>query len=262
MAALTPLRADWKITTAVTYDGHRSVQTEYFKNGLRRYDSELSDGKRYVSVVDNERLRKTIWDVDRREYVVTSLRRMPQTENTAGLDDTSRPILLIEISTTDTGERQTIFGREAQHFLISEKRYRQANAGAERVLESESNTDSWYVDIAGLPREKRASAVYYLGAVGRLPLIKVNRTGPAPNGLAVRERTTSRYFTPSGESSLSEKTTLVTSLSDGSLADEVFEPPADFQRVTSVPNDYQRSFSDEIQIYWNRFLDYLSGLFL
>lgn len=260
MAALTPLRADWKITTVVTYEGHRSVQTEYFKAGLRRYDGDGREGKRYVSVVDKERLRQTIWDLDRREYVVVPLRT--QMQKTAVPDSTPRPVLRIEISTTDTGERQTIFGRQARRFISSEKRYRPASSDADRVLESESHIDAWYVDLAGLPANKRAGGVFALLVGGQSPpTIKVDRTGAVPTGLAVWEKITSRQFTSGGESSLSERTVIVTDLFEGSLPEEIFEPPFGFKHVVRFPDDYRPGFGDEIQMYWNRFLNYLRSLF-
>ncbi len=260
LAALAPLRADWKITTVVTSAGHRSVSTEYFKNASRRYDFDSGAGKQTVSIVDYDKLRQTIWDVDRREYVVMRLRRA-LTPSAPRVNATARPVLLVEIATTDTGERQTIFGREARHLISSEKRYQESDGGSAPVLESEQLTDGWYVDAPGLPGEKRAGTGYILAAGAERPVIKVKHTGATLTGLAVRERMTSHFVGGRGGSSTHETTFEVTELFEGSLPQKLFEAPRGFQRVTRLPSDYHRNVSDEIEMYWNWFQDWVSGWF-
>src|SRR5579884_4224497 len=96
-------QADWKITTAVTANGHCSTGTEYFKGKLRRTDQD-----KHVSVTDFERLRYIIWSPELRQYVVIRLRR--EYRGFAG-----HPII-VEQHTTDTGEHRIVFGRVAHHF--------------------------------------------------------------------------------------------------------------------------------------------------
>lgn len=237
------------------------MSTEYFKGRLRRYDFKPGAGKQSVSVIDFDKLRQTMWDIDRREYVVVRLRRTLTPPHAPGPNHTAAPVLLVEIATTDTGERQAIFGREARHLISSEKRYRQSDAGSPPVLELERLTDGWYVDAPGLPSEKRAGTGYVLAAGGQVPTIKVKRTGPVPSGLAVRERITSHNVRASGGTQMDETTFEVTELFEGSLSNELFEPPPGFERVIHFPGDYRRSVSDDLEMYWEWFQDCFSGWF-
>lgn len=261
LALVAQLRADWKIATAVTYAGRRSVSTEYLKGRLRRYERESGPGKQIVSVVDYDKLRHTIWDVNRREYVVIPLQRTLTPSSALRPNAASTPVLLVEIATTDPGERRTIFGREARHLISSEKRYRESDQGAAPVLESESLRDGWYVDVPGLPTENTGGVVFAIGTGGQMPIIKVKHTGPDLTGLAVRETRSSHHVGARGGSVMGETTVEVTELSEGSLAPELFEPPPGFQRVTHFPEDYRRSVADEIESYWEWFQDWVRTWF-
>jgi len=76
MAALTPVRADWKITTATTdLRGEESVRTDYYKGKLQRSDIEGNRAHPYVVVLDVENRRETVWDASAKQYSVISLRR-------------------------------------------------------------------------------------------------------------------------------------------------------------------------------------------
>jgi hypothetical protein len=171
------LRADWKITTRTMVDGHQSIQTEYFKGGLRRTDqSDPGTGRlRFVTVLDLEQFRHIAWDVDSREYVFTRLHRSHSAMAATG------PLIVIDRTTTDTGERQTMFGRPARRLITRERR------GSQTI-----EIDGWYIDSDTLPRQKSAklTGAYVMNVTGSIPTIKLNQTGPAPTGLAVWERTT------------------------------------------------------------------------
>src|SRR5713226_1184705 len=75
MALGSSLHADWKITTVATAATGQQIQTEYFKDGLKRTD--FRDGGngplRSVAVIDVQNHRQIIWDVTVRQYMVRRL---------------------------------------------------------------------------------------------------------------------------------------------------------------------------------------------
>jgi hypothetical protein len=145
MATLgAPLHADWKITTVVRFKNGQSVQTEYFKGGLKRVD-EVNDiyggHQESITVLDMNRLRQTLWNPHLQEYMVVRMRRgipLPPTG----------PEIVIERATVDTGERKNLFGRVARHLILHE---RHKDAGAIGLPDTETEIDGWYVDSDLLP---------------------------------------------------------------------------------------------------------------
>jgi hypothetical protein len=265
MVALVPLRADWKITTVETYSGRmETVRTEYYKDKLRRTDMEVNGAPGLVAVVDLTAERQTMWDVKRKEYVRISLKQRPTQAALAEADPATRPVLLVATSTMDTGERQTIFGRTARHLITSEKRSREEVPGAETKFNSEMLTDGWYLDASGLPMERHSyMAAMLIGSSGAMPVIRTSHTGPVPSGLVVRQKVTRRFS--EGLDRQFETSMEVTGLYEGALSQHLFEPPADFRRVDKLADTafaiYKPSFSDEIEMYWNSFENWLLSWF-
>ncbi|HZU27588.1 MAG TPA: hypothetical protein VFA04_18810 [Bryobacteraceae bacterium] len=229
-ACLSAAPADWKITTATTWNGHRSVSTEYYKGKLRRTDH--TEG---ASVVDREHGRQIVWSNSLRQYVVNRLHYAARIVAVTG------PRILIEEDTADTGERRKFFGHEARHLIT-----RATRGGAE-----ESTTDGWYVDSPDLPRELRASSVYLLAANGQRPDIRVHRSGPAPSGLMVYGRKMSGTGTWTIE---------VTDLFEGILPDSAFQAPPGFTRVIEFPGDYPLPWTERLRRGWEMLEDWISGV--
>src|SRR6266851_1833528 len=134
-----PLHADWKITTVVRSGHGQSVQTEYFKGGLRRVD-QLNDMQgrhsESIAVLDFDRLRQTVWTTNLQEYAVVRMTR----------STTSLPVgpeIVIERVTVDTGERREFFGRVARHLITEETR---TNGGSNGSTDLRTKIDGWYVD--------------------------------------------------------------------------------------------------------------------
>src|SRR5215468_11243364 len=96
------LHADWKI---VTRTGDRSV-TEFFKGALMRTDSLPA----YTSVLDFDRRRQVNWRSDLRQYAIVEW--PPEVQ-----PNSSSPVINIERSTVDTGERKQFLGRTARHLI-------------------------------------------------------------------------------------------------------------------------------------------------
>jgi len=253
MAALgTSLYADWKITTVVSQPGTRSVRTEYFKNGQTRTD--IHDGPngelRAVSVIDSKSLRQIIWEMQARAYMVRRLHRT--------FTGTAGPVIIIEIETKDTGERRTMFGGTARHVIVEERPHTNANGDATQF---ESRRDGWYIDSESLPPEKRGGAIAVLVAGNERPLVKVNRKGPAENGLVLWEKITSIHAGPDGQREITETTSEVTELFEGHLDNALFTPPPGFQRVISLSRDSALPWGEQVRLDWQWFEDSVSNLF-
>jgi len=258
IAAAGSLCADWKITTESTVAGQRSVRTEYYKGSLTRTDFDFG-GHRRVGVYDRSTNRSILWDLDLRQYMVIQpklgYRGFTRPNGPA-------PVLRIEMVTTDTGDRDMLLGRPARHLITTEKRYWEEKPGDEPKLQEESSRDAWYVDAPGLPGQGRGFTFYSMVDGRAQPAMQVNHTGPKPTGFIVREKQTSRYFQGSGNELASENTTEVTELSERPLSQDLFEPPAGFERVSNFPGEGQQlGFFDEVEQYWNQLVNYLAGLF-
>lgn len=147
MLVTGPLRADWKITISYSDENRcESVHTQYYKGDLRRSDS-LSNRQAGPIVVQNLAAGTfTMWDTKRKVFMTVSPLRGPAAAPApvAEVDATMGPVELIETDTTETGERQTILGRTARHFITSEKQSLEETPGAEAKLESETVRDEWY----------------------------------------------------------------------------------------------------------------------
>jgi len=211
------LCADWKI---VTRTGSNTL-TEYFKGSLMRTDASPV----YTTVLDFEHRRQVNWRTDLRQYETVDW--PPEVRPNA-----SGPAIVIERQTTDTGERKPFFGRTARH-LVS------------RVTRSDSPEtviDGWYIDGPGLPKHKTGAggsfAVLTIANAGQSsgpPRIELKQIGPAPEGLAVWQKTISSMALPRGSSHNYESVSEVTELFEGTLPDKVFAPPDGYQRVTTLP---------------------------
>lgn len=244
-ALACPVRAGWKITTQTNAGPRQSVLTEYFDGGLRRTEQTDSNGHRYITILDFNRPRQILLNLDLRQYVVVRLTRRYE-----GFTLSPETIVIDQV-TTDTGERRTIFGRTARHLLTRETSHVEGGATGP----PEKQIDGWYIDADTLPREKRGGSVHLL-AVGRTrPNIKVNHSGPATTGLAVWQKITSISAEETREWIVE-----VTELVEGPLSKDLFEPPPDFRRVISFPGDHPLSWTQQIQRGWEWLEDLFTGL--
>ena len=244
---ITPLLADWKIVT--TNDGHTT--TEYYKGASLRTDASTV----YTTVADFEHRKQITWRNDLRQYTVLDWPPPP-----TPADPSSRPVIKIERTTTDTGERKQFFGRTARHLIT-------------RTLRDglETQTDGWYIDAPGLPRWKLGggTAIAVLtSSVGNqkpvTPQIDLKRTGPAPEGLPVLLKTTSHIAMPGAPAHTFENSSQVIELDEAPLPDRLFQPPDGYQRVdqlSTAANPTPRDWAQYAQYEWRRMQVWISSLF-
>ena len=265
LGTLLPLRADWKIVTVGSgLCAGQSVQTEYFKGQLRRSEVVGGGTSQLTMVEDGGTRRLILWDAKQKEYSISAPqpaagRPVPQLEQGLG----PAPIVHIDSHTTDTGERETLFGRTARHLITTEKRSREDPPGSEVKLESETVTDGWYVEVDGLPAQKRAGGSYSVlisNSTRQAPSVKATHMGVKVSGLAVRQTLTWR---PVGGRER-QYATETKQLQEGELSSSLFEPPADFRHVDQLSNTSfvcKPTLSDEIEAYWNSIESWLLHLF-
>ncbi len=75
MAVAGAAHADWKITTVAKNPSGQTIQTEYFKDKLKRtgFHDGVNGPLRSVMVINFKNLRETVWDVKIRQYMVRRL---------------------------------------------------------------------------------------------------------------------------------------------------------------------------------------------
>lgn len=243
---VTPLLADWKIVTI--NDGHTT--TEYYKGASLRTDASPV----YTTVADFDHRKQITWRTDLRQYTVLDWPPLPPPA-----DPSSRPVIRIESTTTDTGERKKFFGRTARHLIT-------------RTLRDglETQTDGWYIDASGLPKWKRGGpAIMVLtSSLGNqkpvTPRIDFKQTGPAPEGLPVLLKTSSQIAMPGAPAHTFENSSQVIELDEAPLPDRLFQPPDGYQRVdqlstAAIPTP--RNWADYAQYEWRRMQAWINSLF-
>jgi hypothetical protein len=236
------LRADWKI---VTRTGGETV-TEYFKGAFERRDF----GPSYATVLDPNHRSQVMWRSDLRQYMVAEF---PPDLRPA--DSQEGPVIVIVRTSRDTGERKSFFGRSARHVITH----------MTRGDGPETNIDGWYVQAAGLPKRSRAAggAIILTTVAGGqrpvIPRIEVKQEGPAPEGLAVWEKTSWSIALPGGARQSHETVSEVVELVEGPLPDRLFHEPEGYQRVALLPGP-ARGDESWMQAHWRMLREWFAGL--
>jgi hypothetical protein len=154
-----------------------------------------------------------------------------------------KPMLRIEITTTDTGERKEIFGHLARHVVTTKKQIPFEGSHSEP---QESVTDAWYIDLnqplscdRNWPLGKASSRLRSYRR-GKQPMEKPEfvTIGKPEVGVALRSQVTSndRYTLPDGtkKQTDSKSETLVTQLEERSLDPALFEIPPGFKHEEHI----------------------------
>ena len=241
------LRADWKI---VTRTGSGTV-TEYFKGPLQRRDF----GSGYTTVLDLDHRSQINWRSDLRQYMVAEWPPDVRPDDAA-----SAPVIVIERTGRDTGERKQFFGRTARRLVTR----------AARSDGPETTIDGWYIEAAGLPKGKigagGVAAILTVSAGGQrpvIPRIEVKQVGPAPEGLAVWEKTSWSMAQPGGARQSHETVSEVVELVEGPLPERLFQEPEGYRRVAVVPGleGGDQSWGGMMRAHWRMVQDWFAGLF-
>jgi hypothetical protein len=150
----------------------------------------------------------------------------------------ARPNLLIEITTTDTGERKQMFGYAARHVITTEKRTPLEGASSPP---QEQATDGWYIDLdtstsCDPPRQPGAFATLSGGRNGKIDYPTVKFVGQRETGFALATSRRDTLFL--GDGSRREGAAVnamqVIDLSSAPMSSELFDVPPRFHEVREI----------------------------
>jgi len=263
-ASATDLKIVTRLTVSPSLD---YTSTEYISGPHSRQEinvgSDNMKGHHLVNIYTktDSGNRRFVLDLEGHEYVtyetdqygvMVGSRRVPivPLKSSGGTLD-------IWIESTDTGERQEMFGHTARHIITKERRVRGAGACSSP---SESETDGWYIDYAVLPEAKRPlSGVNFLAAGNCRDNIQLHRSGVQPGfPMKVTIRQTQHLRE---QADASEKVHNITSTSEviefteAPLDPALFQVPADFRQVKG---DF--SSMDKPSL-WEEFKNWVADIF-
>src|SRR4051812_35639971 len=159
VAMVLPASADTKIKTKTTAMGHSTESTVYIKGARKRDEMNFGpvsnvsilqcDQKRVITFCPNGK-NYTVYHLDDEEGTApATTKAAPKPKSTKAEqpeDERAGGVQTININTTDTGERQTMFGFPARHVKTSMKMESSANACRQEKTDIE--TDGWYADLS------------------------------------------------------------------------------------------------------------------
>jgi hypothetical protein len=271
----TPKVSGIKMTVRDAFGSMSSERTMYFQGDRKRLDFRSSSGGarradgsvdvRYgphiASITRCDLGQMFQLNLDAHEYSSAPYPPKPLTKEqmeTIGIkaaparQPPSKPTLLIETTTVDTGERKQLFGHTARHIIVTRKET--PLEGSQREPQ-ESVTDGWYIDLdvrISCDRKWRAGEHAYLRAGlsgdGRAPDVpKFVDVGEPVTGFPVEMKMTNRSTFALADGTKKENTSTnessIAQLEEGPLAPAIFEIPAGFRQVAHIeqnpPLDWQ-----------------------
>jgi hypothetical protein len=156
-----PASADTKIKTKTTAMGHSSESTVYIKGARKRDEMNFGpmshvsilqcDQKRIITLCEGKQTY-TVYHLDDEETPATPAKTAAKPaakQNPATTDSEETKtggVQTVNLNTTDTGERQTMFGFPARHVKTSMKM--QSSPDACRQEKADIETDGWYADLS------------------------------------------------------------------------------------------------------------------
>ncbi|HXW15829.1 MAG TPA: hypothetical protein VEN79_15090, partial [Terriglobia bacterium] len=181
----------------------------------------------------NERF---VLDLEAHEYVQYEVDRRGLSVGAKSIPASYKGTIDIWIESTDTGERQVMFGQVARHIITKERRVPGPDSCADS---SESETDGWYIDYSAFPQWRRPSYRAFGLAFGARCLAKpqVHRSG-VELGFPLKVTTTLHQQMPPPDAKvISYSNTLeVVEFSNAALDPALFVVPSDFRKVSELTN--------------------------
>jgi hypothetical protein len=171
----------------------------------------------------------------------------------------SKPTLLIETTTVDTGARKQFFGHTARHVIVTRK---ETPLEGSQQEPQQSVSDGWYIDLdlrISCDRTWQAGQHAYLhvGPIGggTLEVPKFVDVGAPATGFPVEMKWTNRATYALADGTKKENTSTnesrITQLDEGPFDPTVFEIPPGFRQVayieTNPPVDWKTALSNNWQ---------------
>jgi len=163
VAIALPASADTKIKTKTSMMGHSAESTVYIKGARKRDEMNFGpvsnvtilqcDQKRIITLCSGKQ-QYTVYHLDEEETPAApaktaakpAAKKNPANTDTAETEAKTGGLQTINVNTTDTGERQTMFGFPARHVKTSMKMESSPDACQQNKTEVE--TDGWYADLS------------------------------------------------------------------------------------------------------------------
>jgi hypothetical protein len=227
-----------------------------------------------------------VLNLDDNTYAPKQMSRKLTAEEIKNLDDhapngpaPTRPTVLHEITTKDTGGRKQSFGYSARHVITT---FKSTPLEGTASMQSESITDGWYIDLdtriscdisPTTPREGTTYSVVQISegvltpgqvsgpmSVSEPSVVQTTYVGKPETGFPIWIRTTMRrpVLVPGAKSQQVNITqSEVTELSAKALDPSLFEVPKDFRsvpRILPVPRvAFWAGWLAWVHYYWVRF---------
>jgi len=263
------LATDLRIVTRLTVNPRLDyTSTEYISGPNLRQETGLAmdnlKGHHLVNIYTktDSGNRRFVLDLEGHEYVtyetdqygvMVGSRRVPIVPSKS-----SGGTLDIWIESTDTGERQEMFGHTARHIITKERRVPGAGSCSHA---SESETDGWYIDYSVLPEAKRPlSGVNFLVAGNCRDKIEFHRSGVQPGFPMKVSIKQTQHLAEQADAPERVHTIMSTSevieFSEAPLDPALFQVPADFRQVKDF------SSRDKPQLTaWQTFKNWVADIF-
>jgi hypothetical protein len=246
-AIVLPASADTKVKTKTSMMGHSTESTVYIKGARKRDEMSFGpmshvsilqcDQKRIITLCDGKQ-SYTVFRLDDEETVAAPAKtskskpKQQPTSTDAPEETKTGGVQTVNVNTTDTGERQTMFGFPARHVKTSMKMESSPEACHQNKTDIE--TDGWYADLSpGLvclshPRAfgGGGEGEYKPGCRDRMSMHRTGNGGRTGYPLKL----TTTIHSDKGDFSTS---TEVVELSKAELDAGLFDPPAGYTEVAS-----------------------------
>ena len=253
---------DLKIVTRHSVGDITTTLTQYSSGSYRRQENSRGmdnvEGHHLATIVHRGDAgnQNFMLDLDAHEYVVFETDQYGVNRAAKSRPANFTGTMEIWIESTDTGERQQMFGHTARHIITKERRVPGPGSSCSA---SEAEMDGWYIDDAPLPewRQARSRGVTFVTLGGCRDKPELHLSGVRP-GFPMKVTTTHQQMSgQDAKVSTYSNTMEVVEMSNEKLDPALFVVPADFRKV----NELTYMNKPKYVTAWARFKGWLEDFF-
>jgi hypothetical protein len=242
------------------------------------YQNSTGDrlGPRLATIIRCDLGKMFELNLDSSQYVSAPYPPKPLTKqqtHAEGLDRqmvswSEKPMLRIETTTVDTGQRKQLFGHTARHVITTRKQIPLQGSNSQA---QESVRDGWYIDLNQqiscdpdyMSKGQRYWDAYLVvvtptqgSATQTMDRPEFVNVGKPETGFALQEVATSDTTFRAADGTMKHATskdeTVVTEFHEGSLDPAIFEVPHGFKRVKEIERNAPSTPLNPIVALWER----------